>query len=171
MGAGQKAAVTALVGCYYVVRMGAPNCTSPLPGYGPSPSGDEWPGGCVGKWTGADRVKTTLHALRSAHSHPGLLPGSLRVVLPLASGGKGAYAALRYQATAAGTKQGVVIVFNFSHRPSNITIDIQRTLIASGQSTVDLIQGGMGPPVRPHATSWVVSVEGHGWKAIAVTLV
>ena len=89
--AGLKAAATAVLAGYYVVRMG-PNCTSPYPSYPKPGPGDEWPGGCYGKWAGADAVAPTLKALPSQAA---LRPGTGRRPLKVLRGGKGVYAALR----------------------------------------------------------------------------
>lgn len=86
-----KAAVTALTGAYYVVRMG-PNCKSPYSSFPKPGPGDEWPGGCYGKWAGADGVAATLKAV---HGSVALRPGSPRQSLPIAYGGSSVYAALR----------------------------------------------------------------------------
>ena len=138
--AAQKAAVTALVGSYYVVRMGTPNCTSPLPSYGPSPPGDEWPGGCFGKWVAADAVAATLKAVRN---HSSLRPGTRRVPLLVQSGGDGIYAALRSD----GGNKAVVILFNFEDRPIFASIDISTTDIVVPQETFDIISAGSLRPV------------------------
>jgi hypothetical protein len=161
--AGQKAAVTALLGTYYVVRMGAPNCTSPYPSFGPSPSGDEWPDGCFGKWAGA--TPAVAATLKAAHAH--LRPGTARRVLNVsvlrgalrgAEKGEGrvgvtapVYAALR-EAVGGGSDDGsdaraAVLVFNFSPFPVTVSIDVAGSGVAVPQESEDLIRGGAGPDI------------------------
>ena len=160
--AGQKAAITALAGAYYVVRMGAPNCSSPLPTWHYK-SGDEWPAGCFGKWRGTDAVASTLKAMRS---HPALRPGTHRTRLNVTSGGRGSYAALREAEVG---EAAVVIIFNFASVPTVVKMDLAASGILLGQRTRDLIGGFPGPAV-PSAGEWEVHVGAHGWRALAVQL-
>ena len=165
--AGLKAAVTALVGCYYVVRMGTPNCTSPLPSYGPYPSGDEWPGGCPGKWVGADVVAPTLRAIRRhANRSHSLRPGARRRTIPVGekfgatnSSKTPLYAALR--------GDSVVVVFNFSPHDAIAVVNTTAAAIAAGSPTEDLIDNQPGPPI-PSDGQWSVLVPAHGWRVLSV---
>ena len=97
-----KAATTALLAGYYVVRFG-PDCDSPydFTPHSPGP-GDEWPGGCFGDWVVAPLVASTLLALPEV---PALHPGTPRQALPVTSNvtsffrspsSSSAYAALRF---------------------------------------------------------------------------
>lgn len=74
------ATIAVVAGAYYVVRMG-PNCQSPYPSYAPPAPGDEWPGGCYGKWTGANAVAQTLAVIhtKTPALHPGTPRRALRV--------------------------------------------------------------------------------------------
>ncbi len=169
---GQKAAVTALVGMYYVVRMGDPNCRSPLPGYGPYPSGDEWPGGCFGKWRGTDAMVTTLRAI---HAHPGLRPGSPRQLLAnwTATGGvaKGVFVALRGGGDDDDSGEAVVLLFNFATSPTTVAIQqTPMTPVLAGQTSRDLIAGGRGPQIPASGEDWTVGLPAHGWRALAVKI-
>jgi hypothetical protein len=111
-----QAAATALLAGYYVTRMGA-QCKSPHKSYGPSPAGDQWPGGCFGNWLdtfGVDTsdvqsdggrgvsdssdVRDQLYAtLRALPNISALHPGTTRTAVPVTGAGtiKGVYAALR----------------------------------------------------------------------------
>lgn len=159
--ASQKAAVTILAGAYYVVRMGSPNCTSPLPSYDPYPSGDEWPGGCPGRWIGAtENVSRTLNVV---HGHASLRPGTTRRELNVTTGGRGSYAMLR--------GDSVVVVFNFSPSSVVVGIDVASLGILANASTVtDLINGCPGPsiPMPSHNIPWTVDVDAHGWRVLDI---
>jgi hypothetical protein len=185
--ASQKAAVTALLAGYYVVRMG-PDCKSPYSSYPKPGPGDEWPGGCYGKWIGAtDVVAATLKAARTTTA---LRPGTPRHVLNTTA--KGYYAALRTEsaasrctrqpgsaaddksAAAAGDAAAVVAVFNFQGLAADVSIDLAGSaggeMIAAPQTTTDLIAGGDGPPV-PASGLWRISVPAHGWRVLTVRLI
>jgi hypothetical protein len=169
-----KAAVTILCGGgYYVVRMGDPNCTSPLPSYGPYSSGDEWPGGCPGKWIGADMIKSTLKA---AHLHSDLRPGTTRKKLIVYDedniGGsiengesETVYAALR--------GESVVALFNFSPLKKVVEVDLSKVDSGGGGgggggTWMDLMnEGNIISPITSNNTLKVVMV-GHEWKALAL---
>ena len=158
--ASQKAAVTILVGAYYVVRMGDPNCTSPLPSYPPYSHGDEWPGGCFGRWTGAtDSVRRTLQA---AHAHESLRPGTKRTVLVqfTENNDRGVYAMLR--------GDDAVVVFNFSPRRVVARIDPAISGVDTSQRTDDWISGDPGPSV-PESGAWSIEVEAHGWRVLGLS--
>ena len=169
--AGLKAAVTALTAGYYVVRMG-PNCTSPFgPGYGPSPPGDEWPGGCFGEWLGAPLVAATLKALpASAALRPGTARRPLRVISTSGCGQRScAYAALR---TNGGHRQhaaaaAAVVIFNFADAAAEFTIEPLGPYGVVGADSIDLIHGGYGPAIHPEEP-WVVALPPRGWAAFGV---
>lgn len=164
--AGLKAAVTALVGTYYVVRMGN-DCHSPYPSY-PKPSpGDEWPGGCFGSWAGADAVSSTLKALPSTMA---LRPGSPRLALNVSSGGKGVYAALRTTTRSpsqACNKTAAVIAFNFASSATTMGVELKDSGIVAPQTTRDIINGKPGPAV-PSSGPWKISLPAYGWTALEV---
>ena len=163
--AGLKAAATALLAGYYVVRMG-PDCESPYgPGYGPSPPGDEWPGGCFGDWNGTAPVASTLKALPKKRA---LWPGSPRKALAIESGqgSRGAYAALRTSADG-----GAVVLLNLGSVPVTIRIshdELAGNGIATPQTTTDIIGGGNGPQIG--AGTWAVAIPPRGWAAYGVAL-
>ena len=109
-----QAAATALLGGYYVTRMGT-ECESPHRSYGPSRPGDQWPGGCFGNWldsygvdTGAvagvdgtdvrDELYATLKALPNISA---LHPGTPRTVIPVTATAATAAAAVAAAAVAA----------------------------------------------------------------------
>ena len=160
--AGLKAAVTALLAGYYVVRAG-PSCNSPWgPGYGPIIPGDEWPGGCFGDWVGASRVATTLKALPTSRA---LRPGAPRHAIQIlnASGcGSCAYAALRTS-----SNDAVVVVFNFASAPVEVALEPLGLHGVVGGNSTDLIRGGEGPRVDPQQP-WRLALPPRGWTAYSV---
>eukprot|EP00911_Craspedida_sp_UC1_P000125 UC1_evm2s98 len=174
-----KAAVTALTGSYYVVRMG-PYCSSPYHSYGPPSSGDEWPGGCFGKWVGATpAVAATLKALPGA---PALHPGTPRRVLRVNKATT--YAALRLPAVAiewgdshsaaAGNlcEEGAIIVFNFAATPQEVQVDLSNTPVARPQVASDIIDPQAAvTPISASTALWHIKVAGYGWRALSVQLV
>jgi hypothetical protein len=105
--AGQKAAITAMLGGYYLMRAGL---NYPCHKYYDSKTpGDAWPGGCFGEWNGSAAVAPTLRGISAS---PALSPGTARHSLPLGPGsGAGAYAALR---TSGDRRHGAVVVINVS---------------------------------------------------------
>ena len=166
--AGQKAAVTALLAGYYVVRMG-PRCVSPHTSYPAPGTGDEWPGGCFGKWTGADAVASTLKAL---HKSPALRPGTLRLALNISGADTRMYAALRSPAVTAcnatnGTVSAAVVVFNFATTAGTAGIELDGTPIVTKQPSTDLINAVPGPPV-PATGPWLVALPANGWSVLEV---
>jgi len=164
--AGLKAAVTALLAGYYVVRAG-PECSSPHgSGYGRIIPGDEWPGGCFGEWAGAKLVAPTLKALTST---PALTPRAARAVVSVldvagagAAGVTSVYAALRSR----GNSRAVVL-FNFATAAVNATLEPLGRFGVMAHQTTDLIGGGRGPAVDP-SEPWVVALKPRGWAAYGV---
>jgi hypothetical protein len=171
--AGLKAAATALLAGYYVVRMGSgrPGCVdhpSPYgPGYGASPPGNEWPGGCPGEWAGASpRLAATLKALPTSAA---LRPGAPRWPFTL-SGTPAAYAALR--TTTTGNGDAAIVMLNFAATATTLTLsdgELSAFGVARPQTPTDLVDGGAAPPMaagRPFA----VTVPARGWKVFGVRL-
>lgn len=173
--AGLKAAATALLANYYVVRMG-PDCTTASPsvpwapdmgpGYGPNPPGDEWPGGCFGDWIGAKLVAPTLRALNRSRA---LRPGTPRQAVEIAhsSGCEAcAYAALRSHAASA---DAALVAFNFAPTSVEVTLAPLARVGVVGNSSTDLIRGGRGPALDPQRP-WTLKMEPRGWVAYAVRI-
>jgi hypothetical protein len=184
-----KAAATALLAGYYVVRFG-PDCDSPYdftpPSSGP---GDEWPGGCFGAWGAANAVAPTLRALRAA---PALHPGTPREALPVTSnatsssttlgmsqplgvdngeptGGGGAYAALRLPRVGAGSEEAAaVVILNMAGEAATISVDLSGKGLATPQVPTDLINGGQGPAIPEAGFAWSVELPAYGWAAFGV---
>uniref|UniRef100_A0A7S3TL01 Glycosyl hydrolase family 13 catalytic domain-containing protein n=2 Tax=Emiliania huxleyi TaxID=2903 RepID=A0A7S3TL01_EMIHU len=162
---GIKAAATALLGGYYYIRFG-PDCSSPYEtGYGASPAGNEWPGGCFGDWSAAPALASTLIAMRSS---PALRPGTPRTKLALSGeAATRAYAALRMSE---GT--GALVLLNFANSQSvQVTLSaaaLAASSIRTPQTPVDLIDGGDGPPMN--GGSWRVTLPTRGWKVYGVVL-
>ena len=182
-----KAAVTALLAGYYVVRFGV-DCDSPYAKTPPSPGpGDEWPGGCYGDWAGAAGVAATLAALPSV---PALRPGTPRLALPTGvanastnAAEASAYAALRLPrpasdatdpaaaaAAAAAGEDAAVVVLNFSDEPLEVVIDLAASGVAAPQTSADIIEGGKGPPIPAGPAKWSVPLKARGWAAYRVAL-
>jgi hypothetical protein len=161
--AGQKAAITALLTGYYLMRAG-----SKYPchvDYDAKTPGDAWPGGCFGAWNGSAAVAPTLKSIPSA---PALSPGTPRESLRLApSSGPGAYAALKK--SRGEHSGGAVVVVNVANRPATIEIDLTGSRISRPQATADIILGGAGPAIGEDPT-WRVSLPAHGWAAFGVKL-
>eukprot|EP00966_Prymnesium_polylepis_P332558 7388046-Prymnesium_polylepis.1 len=163
---GLKAAATALLAGYYVVRFG-PNCSSPWgSGYGPIVPGDEWPGGCFGDWVGAALVAPTLKALPKILA---LTPGSPRRALTVthASGCNHTscvYAALR---THSNSSQAAVVAFNFASVNVDATLEPLGLLGVVGVQSTDLINGGKGPEFNPQFP-WAIRLPARGWVAYGV---
>lgn len=159
--AGQKAAITALFGGYYIMRAGA---TYPCHvHYDSLVPGDAWPGGCFGEWNGSEPVAQTLKAIRSS---PALSPGTTRRPLRLgASSGLGGYAALRTSNTHA-----AIVVLNTASRPATITVDLEGTAVARPQIPVELITRQKGPKIERGSGMWAVSVAANGWSVLSVSL-
>lgn len=178
-----KAATTALLAGYYVMRFG-PECRSPYPFTPPSANpGDVWPGGCFGKWAAAEAVASTLKALPKV---PALFPGTPRLVLHTQSNVTSSstsspaeistFAALRRPRVrpglgAASNALGAVVVLNFANEPAKIAV----TLIGSGvvtpqQETQDLIAGGSGPRIPQAPLPMVFELPARGWSAVGVVI-
>jgi hypothetical protein len=158
--AGQKAAITALLGGYYIMRAGA---TYPCHAHYDSPvPGDAWPGGCFGEWNGSTPIAQTLKGIRSS---PALSPGTTRQPLRLgASSGPGGYAALRTSNTHA-----AVIILNTASHPATIAIELAGTAVARPQTPVDLLTQLKGPRIGGSGM-WSVSVPANGWSVLSVNL-
>jgi len=162
-----KAAATRLFAGYYVVRMG-PDCSSPYDsGYGPSPPGNEWPGGCFGDWAGAAAVAPTLRAAATTRA---LRPGALR--LAFTSSTRRAYAALRTD-TDDPARDAVIVVLNFGASATTVTLgggQIDEFAIARSQTPVDLVTGSSGPRIRGMGQPWMVTVPAKGWAVYTVKM-
>lgn len=144
-------------------------------------TGDEWPGGCFGKWVGADGVASTL---RAVHGNAALRPGTPRQRLALAYGGTGTYAALRTalqldlqpprsnsSSGGSGSRVGVVIVLNFGANAATTGVDLNGTGVQAPQAgIVNLIDGTPGPPIGAAASPWQIRLPAQGWAAFNVTL-
>ena len=166
--AGIKAAATALFAGYYVVRMGdgQDGCSSPYDsGYGPSPPGNEWPGGCFGDWAGAAAVAPTLRALSSSRA---LRPGASRRAF--SPGTSQVYAALRIDGPSG---DAVIIILNFGSSATSVALSgrqIDEFGIGRSQETIDLIRGGSGPRIGGAGQSWSAMLPARGWAVFAVQL-
>ena len=163
--AGLQAAATAIFGGYYYVRMGDGTCTSPYGnGYGVSPQGNEWPGGCFGDWVGASAVAQTLIALRSSHA---LRPGTPRTAFTL-SGTTAAYAALR--TSTSGNADAAIGMLNFASTSTTVTISssqLAQVGVTRPQTPLDVINGGVGPSIGA-TQAWTVTLPAYGWAIYAV---
>lgn len=168
----QKAAVTALLAGYYVVRFG-PDCKTPYNFTPPSTSpGNEWPGGCFGEWAATQAVAATLKALPMV---PALHPGTPRYQLSVhttTSTGQltpGGYAALRCSFSSSGDLSAAVVVLNFAVEESTVAIEINGTGIILAQEPTDLINKQRAAPAV-EGTTWKVRLPAHGWAAYSVRL-
>jgi hypothetical protein len=158
--AGQKAAITAMLAGYYVMRAGSKYPCQEH--YDAKPPGDAWPGGCFGEWNGAAAVAPTLLGI---HSSPALAPNAARQPLQLnPSSGAGAYAALRTSGV-----HGAVVVVNVASHPATIAIELAGTAVARPQAPTNIIKEEAAPKIGADG-AWKVPLPAHGWAAFGVAL-
>ena len=160
-----KAASTALLSGYYVVRKGD-ECSSPYTSaYCANPEGNAWPGGCFGDWAGTTATAATLKALPKSRA---LRPGAPRQVFNLSGSSRGQYAALK---TSISNGDAAIVLLNFANSTANVTIgsELSEYGVVRPQTPTDLINGGNGPRIQS-GQSWTVTLPARGWAVYDVSL-